>query len=144
MKEIINTTNIHDIYGDQSLTDIKISIDHFVPWSYVAHDELWNLIPTTKSINSSKSNHLPNWNQYFNKLCNVQYKAYSLRWESDLINHLFLECSKDYINDQDIYHKLYCDNLSSVEFGNRLQEIVEPVYVAARNLGFTEWSIENE
>ncbi|MBE5919975.1 MAG: hypothetical protein E7272_09045 [Pseudobutyrivibrio ruminis] len=24
-----------------------ISIDHFVPWSYVAHDEMWNLNPTT-------------------------------------------------------------------------------------------------
>ena len=77
-------------------------------------------------------------------MCNIQYKAYSLRWESDLINHLFMECSKDYINDQDIYNKLYHEDLSSVEFSNRLQDIVEPVYVAAKNLGFTEWRIDNE
>ena len=26
--------------GNQMLTEKDISIDHFVPWSYVAHDEL--------------------------------------------------------------------------------------------------------
>ncbi|MDY5576621.1 MAG: HNH endonuclease domain-containing protein [Lachnospiraceae bacterium] len=40
------------------MTENDISIDHFVPWSYVAHDEMWNLNPTTKSINSSKRNNL--------------------------------------------------------------------------------------
>ena len=46
------------IYGDGELTDKDISIDHFVPWSYVANDEIWNLHPTTRSINSAKSNNL--------------------------------------------------------------------------------------
>ena len=50
------------------LVDQKISVDHFVPWQYVAHDELWNLHPTTKSINSSKSNNLPVWDRYFSQL----------------------------------------------------------------------------
>jgi len=50
-----------------------ISIDHFVPWSYVAHDEMWNLNPTTKSINSFKSNKLPDWNTYFKRLAMLEY-----------------------------------------------------------------------
>ena len=41
--------SLHDIYGDVNLSDKTISVDHFVPWQYVAHDELWNLHPTTKS-----------------------------------------------------------------------------------------------
>ena len=57
------------------LTDKDISIDHFVPWSYVAHDEFWNLSPTTRSINSSKSNNLPKWDIYFPKLSELQFKA---------------------------------------------------------------------
>jgi hypothetical protein len=36
-----------------------ISLDHYVPWSFVVHDQLWNLIPTTKSVNSKKSDLLP-------------------------------------------------------------------------------------
>ena len=47
--------SLKDIYGEVVLADENISVDHFVPWQYVAHDELWNLHPTTKSINSSKS-----------------------------------------------------------------------------------------
>ena len=47
---------LRDIYGHVELADKTISVDHFVPWQYVAHDELWNLHPTTKSINSSKNN----------------------------------------------------------------------------------------
>ena len=45
--------SITDIYGHVSLADESISIDHFVPWQFVAHDELWNLHPTTREINGS-------------------------------------------------------------------------------------------
>ena len=34
------------------------SIDHVIPWSYIYHDDLWNLVYTHKSCNSSKSNRL--------------------------------------------------------------------------------------
>ena len=65
--------SLRDIYGDVDLADENISVDHFVPWQYVAHDELWNLHPTTKSINSSKSNLLPSWKLYFNSLGSLEY-----------------------------------------------------------------------
>ena len=68
--------SLADIYGNNSLADIAISIDHFVPWQYVAHDELWNLSPTTKRINSKKSNYLPEWDTYFEPLSMLEYKAY--------------------------------------------------------------------
>lgn len=58
MKLILSLEPVHEIYIGQILTENDISIDHFVPWSYVAHDEMWNLNPTTKSINSSKRNNL--------------------------------------------------------------------------------------
>lgn len=47
------------IYSGELLALDDLSLDHFLPWSFVAHDELWNLIPTAKSTNSSKSNFLP-------------------------------------------------------------------------------------
>ena len=34
------------------------SIDHLIPWSYIYNDDLWNLVYTHKSCNSSKSNRL--------------------------------------------------------------------------------------
>ncbi len=37
-----------------------------------------DLNPTTKSINSSKSNYLPNWDTYFKRLAMLEYQSYNL------------------------------------------------------------------
>ena len=50
---------IHDIYSGQEIDVRKSDLDHFVPWSFVANDELWDLIPMERRLNSSKSNRLP-------------------------------------------------------------------------------------
>lgn len=36
------STFFQDIYKAERL-DADFSIDHFLPWSFVAHDQLWNL-----------------------------------------------------------------------------------------------------
>ena len=43
-------------------TQRRISIyelDHFVPWSFVVHHELWNLVPADPSVNAAKQDRLP-------------------------------------------------------------------------------------
>jgi hypothetical protein len=40
------------------------SIDHFLPWSFVAHDLLWNLAPVNPLTNSSKSDSIPDLGRY--------------------------------------------------------------------------------
>jgi hypothetical protein len=42
--------------------------------SFVAHDQLWNLIPTLASVNSSKSNNLPD-ERYFNAFIKMQHEG---------------------------------------------------------------------
>ena len=39
-----------------------ISIDHFIPWSYVYDDELWNLVLSCSTCNLKKSDYLANEN----------------------------------------------------------------------------------
>lgn len=39
------------------------SIDHVIPWSFMYSDDLWNLVYTHKSCNSSKSNIIPDEKQ---------------------------------------------------------------------------------
>ena len=98
------------------------------------------LFRSTRNINSSKSNNLPDWDMYFDRLCNSEYIAYQLSHQNDHIRSLFEECVKEHVNDVDIYNKLYIDGLTQNEFHNRLKEIVLPVYKAAHNLGFEEWN----
>ncbi|NQT61149.1 MAG: hypothetical protein HQ557_19450, partial [Bacteroidetes bacterium] len=63
-KGVLQHKQLTCIFSGKPLTQKDISIDHFLPWSFVAHDQLWNLIPVSKSINSSKSNNLPSLVKY--------------------------------------------------------------------------------
>lgn len=131
-----------DIYEDQLLDFKDISIDHFVPWSYVAHDELWNLNPTTKSANSSKSNLLPEWNLYFPKLCRIEYQSYQAIWKYGKFHKEFEICRKEHINSEDVIWQLYRHGLTQDEFFAHLEQVVYPVYQSAQNMGFKEWVYE--
>lgn len=44
----INGVGFKDIYSKRHIEN-KYAIDHFIPWSYVANDELWNLFHERKS-----------------------------------------------------------------------------------------------
>ncbi len=134
--------DIKDIYGHVGLANESISIDHFVPWQYVAHDELWNLHPTTKSINSCKSNGLPVWDKYFVPLCKLEYISYSLAKENPGISEEFSKIEKYHLNNDEIRRDLYSDGLSEVIFAERLQNVIYPVYKAAMNNGFKQWTYE--
>lgn len=48
-------------YTDRPLHNRKqnVSVDHFVPWSFVHSDELWNFVLTSATNNSSKGSKLP-------------------------------------------------------------------------------------
>ena len=142
-KLIINLRpETRDIYGNIELADQKISVDHFVPWQYVAHDELWNLHPTTNSINSSKSNNLPVWDKYFSQLAKLEYQSYELSKENEAVRSSFDNIAKYHLNSAEIAKELYCDGLSEDDFSNRLYNVIHPVYDAARNSGFREWEYE--
>lgn len=132
--------SLRDIYGDVDLADENISVDHFVPWQYVAHDELWNLHPTTKSINSSKSNLLPSWKLYFNSLGSLEYRAYELKNENEAVAHEFQKIAPYHLNNEEIRNQLYADGLDKNTFIERLEHVIKPVYESAHMSGFKEWS----
>lgn len=49
------------IYSNKKLSPLpnKFEVDHFLPWEFVCHDNLWNLVPTSAEINVSKGARLP-------------------------------------------------------------------------------------
>ena len=143
-KMLIELQPVYEIYGNLELIKEDISIDHFIPWSYVAHDEFWNLHPTTRSINSKKSNHLPDWEKYFSSFCRIEYLAYSMLWQNRKLHEEFDKCAREHLNNDDIKQKLYKPGLKPEEFAGRLYEIVFPVYQSAKNSGFSNWVLGNE
>ena len=110
-----------------------MNIDHFIPWSFVSHDLLWNLIPVDGSINSSKSNRLPELNTYLPKLASMQLHGLKTYIKSDK-NPKILE---DFISLGYTANELV--NMSEVEFLNVFERTFTPMNQIALNMGFETW-----
>lgn len=54
----INPRRLMNIYASRPL-ERPFAVDHFIPFSFIGHDLLWNLIPTDQVSNSRKSDSLP-------------------------------------------------------------------------------------
>lgn len=76
---IENCVGLQCIYSGQKLTLEDMSIDHYLPWSFVAHNQLWNLIPVPQSVNSSKSDKIPS-NAYFEKFIRTQHLGLAISY----------------------------------------------------------------
>lgn len=48
-----------DFYSGKVLQENDISVDHVIPWSFMYSDDIWNLVLTSRSENSIKSNSVP-------------------------------------------------------------------------------------
>ena len=62
------------IYSGERVTPDNFALDHYVPWSFVGHDSLWNLVPVPVAVNSSKSDNLPHA-KYLGTFIDRQHKA---------------------------------------------------------------------
>lgn len=69
---------INCIYTDNPLNVNEFDLDHFMPWSFVSHNQNWNLIPADGSFNSSKSNRIPDLKYYLPKMAEIQHRALRL------------------------------------------------------------------
>ena len=56
---ILDVKEVRDVFTGKPIFKKNYDVDHFIPWSFVMNDELWNLMPMDSSLNSSKSNKLP-------------------------------------------------------------------------------------
>jgi len=63
------------IYTNRALHIGDYAVEHFIPYAFVSHDLIWNLIPADRSFNSSKSDKLPLLNNHFTPFFELQKKA---------------------------------------------------------------------
>ena len=57
-KKILLQIDNKCFYCDKDLTNEEIHIDHFIPWSYIFDDAIWNLVLSCSSCNLKKSDYL--------------------------------------------------------------------------------------
>jgi hypothetical protein len=129
-----DTDNFRCIYSGKALNNTNYSLDHFIPWKLVTHDLLWNIIPTFKSINSSKSDSIPSLELYFDRFAEIQNQAFRI-----VLNKRKENLLEDYVN-------LFRKEISSIEklphneFSDFLRSNIEPLVQIGKNMGFeTNW-----
>jgi 5-methylcytosine-specific restriction endonuclease McrA len=96
--------NITDFYTGDVLEENDISIDHVIPWSFMYSDDIWNLVITSKSFNSKKSNSIPSQetidklekrNKELLGLINgkvIYYDELKAAIENDYVKKFYLSC----------------------------------------------------
>lgn len=137
---ILEVSPIKDVFTEQNIVPRNYDVDHFIPWSFVMNDELWNLMPMDSSLNSSKSNRLPKWDPFFERFATNQYLLYGFIHEKAGIYKLFENCYRDNLHSIWAGQELYRKGNSKTEFYNILLKNMQPVYDSARRQGYEIWS----
>ena len=139
-ESILELSDVKDVFTGESIISQKYEVDHFIPWSFVMNDELWNLMPMDSSLNSKKSNKLPKWNPFFEKFASNQYLLYGLIHENVIVHKKFEACYRDNLHSIWAGQELYRPGNSKEEFFNILQKNMQPVYDSAKRQGYDIWS----
>ena len=137
---ILELSDVKDVFTGASVTAEKYDVDHFIPWSFVMNDELWNLMPMDSSLNSVKSNKLPMWDPFFEKFAENQYMLYGFIHELPGIHKLFEACYRDNLHSIWAGQELYRKGNSREAFFGILEKNMLPVYDSARRQGYEIWN----
>lgn len=110
------------IYTDDKLFIGDYDVEHFIPFQFLAHNLMWNLIPASPIFNRAKSDKLPNLNLYFDKFYTLQTQAI------DIVRSR---------NEKNKFLDDYLSVFSSLEISEqKYRECLEPLITIASNNGF--------
>ena len=126
--------HIHCIYTGAPLEAGNYDLDHFIPWSFVTHDLIWNLLPADSSINSSKSDKLPDLNHYLPQLALNQQKAIQTCLQHNYSGKLLEDYLSFGYSIQDLA------DMPQTELVNCFSKVFTPLNQIALNMGFQSWN----
>jgi len=113
------------IYTNRRLTIGAYAVEHFIPYAFVSHDLIWNLIPADPAFNSSKSDKIPVLEQYFDPFFKLQQNAVEIiRYKTPKNKYL-----QDYLT---IFPNFEVAPISRDKFLDQVQ----PLVTIASNNGF--------
>ncbi len=137
---ILDISEVRDVFTGQPVMPRQYDVDHFIPWSFVMNDELWNLAPMDSALNSAKSNRLPRWEPFFKHFAENQFLMYGLIHEKEGIRKLYEACYRDNLHSLWAGQELYRKGNTKEEFYHILQKNMRPVYDSAKRQGYEVWN----
>lgn len=70
--------SLNCIYTGAELQKGSYDIEHFVPYQFVAHDSMWNLIPSDSTFNRQKGSKLPDFDDFFEPFYEIQRTGFEI------------------------------------------------------------------
>ena len=132
-REVNKLVELKDIYTGRPIVESEMSIDHFIPWSFVLHDMFWNLCPVLKATNSQKGDRLPDIEKHLEPFVNLHYTIIPHLGQVKNSNCFY----EDYITIGIDESSLM--NLSKKQYKDMLSKKLLPLYQLALNNGFDVW-----
>ena len=140
-RQVVGKHKVVCIYTGELLTRDNYALDHFLPWKFVLHDQLWNLIPVSARANSSKSDSLPA-SKYLGPFVDTQCLALSSVY-NETPKKAWRRIIEDYVAGLRVKEgqmvaesqQHFRDNL-----GRAFNSTIEPLLSLAKQMGFAaDW-----
>jgi len=116
-----------DIYSERELSN-SFSLDHFLPWSFVVHDLVWNLTTVEPATNSAKNDVLPDLNLYLPRLADLHFAAIEVAKSRPRLLEDYTDCFK--LDAAELV------SLSASSLEAKFREVILPQAQIAINQGF--------
>lgn len=129
-----NQTEIECIYTGRMLNQNNYDLEHFIPWSFVSHDLQWNLLPSDKSINCSKSNKLPPLELYLTKFVETQKRGLEIVFYAQPNNKRLEDFTMFGYSASDLA------KMPLYNFKELYYKTMSPMVQIAENMGFEKWN----
>jgi hypothetical protein len=125
------TADVSCIYTGIQLVGADYHMEHFIPYAFVAHDQIWNLVPASPAYNLAKSDRLPSLERHLRPFINAHWQLATVVREQDLRSKLL----EDYLTVvPEPLHRVTDRYL----FGDKLRDTIVPLHGIAVNNGFGE------
>ncbi|WP_343522023.1 HNH endonuclease domain-containing protein [Pedobacter sp.] len=133
-KVLDHTGPLECIYTHKKLAQGSFAVEHFIPYAFVSHDLIWNLIPADPSFNSRKNNKLPRIEDYFDSYYLLQRTAVEVMTE----NYPDEPMMEDYLS---LFPNADAHRLPEMDRRGRFLENIQPLLTIANNNGFEYMSV---
>ncbi|MBK3516665.1 HNH endonuclease domain-containing protein [Carboxylicivirga marina] len=125
---------IECIYTHEMLDVGAYDVEHYLPWSFVTHNLIWNLVPADGCINSSKGNKLPP-EVYFKSFIRTQKNGLQTVFGTNMNHQLFEDFATFGVSVGELVH------MNERQFEEVYRDNIKPIFLVAKQLGFQEWIV---
>lgn len=133
--EVGKSEELHCLYSNQRIDVDAFHLDHFLPWRFVAHDRIWNLVPSAPGINMSKGASIPD-GSLIDRLAERHFRAIRIASGNPKLSRMSgKDLLEEYVDDLDISG---LDLFNEEKFKKAYISTMQPLHTLARKR-FPDW-----